>query len=272
VSSFQAETLKYFHADAELWTNFAEDHLERHGPMENYFAAKWNLVAHAAPGAVFAGSSVVRFAKNFGCTLPPRAVVDSEACPADLRLAGTPFAAYPQQENFLLAAAWWQSEQLPPEALLVAARSFHLGPHRLARVAEYDGVVYWNDSKATNFHAVEGALTNFPRPVLLIAGGKGKGGDLAGFVSRIAPRVKIACLIGETSRALAAACAEHGVACVLCPTLADAVGRAAAASAPGDQVLLSPGFASFDMFRSYEDRGVQFERLVNNLGATVVFR
>jgi len=103
-------------------------------------------------------------------------------------------------------------------------------------------------------------------------GGKGKGGDLAGFVRRIAPRVKFAFLLGEMRGALAAACATHGVACALCPTLADAVERAAAAAAPGDHILLSPGFASFDMFRSYEDRGVQFERLVNNLGVTVAFR
>jgi UDP-N-acetylmuramoylalanine--D-glutamate ligase len=272
VSSFQAETLEYFRSDAVLWTNFAEDHLERHGTMENYFAAKWNLVARTTPGTVFAGSSAVRFAEKFGRAFPPGAAVASEARPADSGLAGTAFAGYPQRENFLLAAAWWRSEQLPPEALLAAARSFRLGPHRLARVATHDGVVYWNDSKATNFHAVEGALANFPRPVLLIAGGKGKGGDLAGFVSRIAPRVKFAFLLGETRGALAAACAAHGVACTLCSTLAEAVERVAAAAAPGDHVLLSPGFASFDMFSSYEDRGAQFERLVNNLGATVVFR
>ncbi|HEV8073815.1 MAG TPA: UDP-N-acetylmuramoyl-L-alanine--D-glutamate ligase [Opitutaceae bacterium] len=272
VSSFQAETLKYFRADAVLWTNFAEDHLERHGTMDDYFAAKWNLVARASPGTVFAGSSAVRFAEKSGRPFASGAAVASEARPADSSLAGTPFAGYPQRENFLLAAAWWRSEQLPPEALLAAARSFRLGPHRLARVAEHDGVVYWNDSKATNFHAVEGALTNFPRPVLLIAGGKSKGGNLAGFVSRIAPRVKFAFLLGETRSVLAAACAANGVACTLCSTLAEAVERAAAAAAPGDHVLLSPGFASFDLFRSYEDRGAQFERLVNNLGATVVFR
>ncbi len=272
VSSFQAETLQHFKADATLWTNFAEDHLERHDAMENYFAAKLNLVARTVPGAVFAGSSVVRFAEKAGFTLPPDAAVASEGHPADSRLSGTPFESYPQRENFLLAAAWWHREQLPPEALFAAARGFHLGPHRLARVGEHDGVVYWNDSKATNFHAVEGALANFRRPVLLIAGGKGKGGDLAGFVRRIAPRVKFALLLGETRTALAGACVIHGVAHALCASLAEAVGRAAALAAPGDHVLLSPGFASFDMFRNYEDRGTQFERLVNNLGTTAVFR
>ncbi|MGA3006897.1 MAG: UDP-N-acetylmuramoyl-L-alanine--D-glutamate ligase [Opitutaceae bacterium] len=272
VSSFQAEPLQHFKADATLWTNFAEDHLERHGTMPSYFEAKWNLVARTPPAAVFAGSSVVRFAKEFGHSLPRAAALASEACAPDPSLAGTPFAGYPQRENFILAAAWWRSEQLPPAALLAAARSFHLGPHRLARIAEREGVVYWNDSKATNFHAVEGALVNFSRPVLLIAGGRGKGGDVAGFVQRIAPRVKFAYLIGETGPAMAAACAASGVACALCPTLADAVERASAAAEPGDHVLLSPAFASFDMFRGYDDRGRQFEDLVNNLGATVVFR
>jgi UDP-N-acetylmuramoylalanine--D-glutamate ligase len=272
MSSFQAETLNCFHADATLWTNFAEDHLERHGTMQSYFAAKWNLIAHTSPGAVFAGSSTMHFAKKFGWALPPEAGVASEACPADPSLAGTPFAGYPQRENFLLAAAWWHREQLSSEALLAAARSFKIGPHRLTRVAEHEGVVYWNDSKATNFHAVEGALVNFSRPVLLIAGGKGKGGDIEGFVRRIAPRVKKAFLLGQTQGTLAAACVAQGVACVPCPTLADAVEGAAAAAASGDHILLSPGFASFDMFTGYDDRGRQFERLVNNLRATVVFR
>jgi UDP-N-acetylmuramoylalanine--D-glutamate ligase len=272
ISSFQSETFKFFQADAVIWTNFAEDHLERHGTMENYFAAKWNLVTRTPLKKIFAGSSTARFAEKFGRAFPPGAVVATEACPPDSRLEGTPFFGYPQRENFVLAEAWWQSEQLSPETLLAAARSFRLGRHRLARIAEHEGVVYWNDSKATNFHAVEGALVNFPRPVLLIAGGKSKGGDLQGFVRRIAPRVKFAFLIGDTRHVLAAACAAHGVSCALCFTLAEAVDRATAAAVSGDHVLLSPGFASFDMFRSYEDRGDQFEYLVNNLGATAVFR
>ncbi|MCU0794134.1 MAG: hypothetical protein MUE42_15075 [Opitutaceae bacterium] len=154
----------------------------------------------------------------------------------------------------------------------IAAQSFRLGRHRLTRVAERDGVTYWNDSKATNFHAVEGALANFTGPVLLIAGGKSKGGDLAGFIRRIGPRVKHLYLIGETQGALAAASIAHDVPHTLCATLAYAVQLAAETAVSGDHVLLSPGFASFDMFRNYEDRGQQFEQCVNNLGATAVSR
>ncbi len=272
VSSFQAETLQRFHADATLWTNFAEDHLERHPGLENYFGAKWNLVAHTKPGAIFAGTSVTRFAQKFARPLPAASAVATEGQPADPQLADTVFADYPQRENFLLALAWWRAAGLPAEALYAAALSFHLGPHRLARVDERSGVVYWNDSKATNFHAVEAALAKFAKPVILIAGGKGKGGDLAGFVHRIAPRVKHIVLIGQTSEELAFHCATFRVAHTRCGKLAEAVQRAAELAQAGDQVLLSPAFASFDMFQGYADRGEQFEKLVRALGAKPVLR
>jgi UDP-N-acetylmuramoylalanine--D-glutamate ligase len=103
--------------------------------------------------------------------------------------------------------------------------------------------------------------------VILIAGGKSKGGDLAGFVGRIAPRIDRALLIGETAGALAAACARAGVAHQLCPSLEAAVLAAAQSAEPGSHVLLSPGFASFDLFRNYEDRGERFERAVAGLTA-----
>ena len=272
VSSFQAETLEYFRADATLWTNFAEDHLERHPGLEAYFAAKWNLLAHTREGAVFAGSSVQRFAREFGRWLPPAAGVSSEDAAPDPRLEGTIFALYPQRENFLLALAWWRHSGRPESALYAAARSFRLGRHRLALVGERRGVSFWNDSKATNFHAVEAALGGFSLPVHLILGGKSKGGDLGAFVRRIASKVRHAWLIGETRAALAAFCAAEKIPHTVCASLEEAVGGAAAAARSGDNVVLSPAFASFDMFRSYADRGDQFEKLVSNLGTTSIFQ
>ncbi|MEO5960673.1 MAG: UDP-N-acetylmuramoyl-L-alanine--D-glutamate ligase, partial [Opitutaceae bacterium] len=230
VSSFQAETLRHFRADATLWTNFAEDHLERHPSLENYFGAKWNLVARTAvrdAATVFLGSSVERFAQRFGRPLAAVGVVATEQQPADPRLEDTVFAGYPQRENFLLAAAWWRLAGLDEAALYVAARSFRLGRHRLAQVGEHEGVTYWNDSKATNFHAVEAALAGFATGAILIAGGKSKGGDLAGFVHRIAPRVRHAVLLGETSAELAFHCKAFRVAHTSCGSMAEAVRRAA---------------------------------------------
>jgi UDP-N-acetylmuramoylalanine--D-glutamate ligase len=188
----------------------------------------------------------------------------------DPRLEGTSFASYPQRENFILAASWWRSQGLGEAALYAAAKSFHIGRHRLARVAAVDGITYWNDSKGTNFHAVEAALSSFKAPVVLIAGGRSKGGDIAGFVHRIAPKVAHAVLIGETAAALGAAFDSAGVPRTLCRSLEDAVRAAASAAAPGGDVLLSPGFSSFDMFKSYEERGNRFERAVGELSAARV--
>ena len=270
VSSFQAETLKHFRADAALWTNFAEDHLERHGTMEEYFQSKWRLFERTVGGHVFAGSSVQRHADKLGQTLPPESHVDTEDQSGDVLLRGTVFAHYPQRENFLLAAAWWRSQGLRETALYAAAQSFTLGEHRLARVTVRNGITWWNDSKATNFHAVEAAVAGFGAPVILIAGGKSKGGDVAAFVRRLAPQVKHAFFIGDTRNVLATFAGACGLRHTVCGNLSEAVTRAAELAVAGDNILLSPGFASFDQFKSYEDRGKQFVGFINNMGATVV--
>jgi len=272
ISSFQTETLHHFRADAALWTNFAEDHLERHLTMEAYFMAKWRLFERAVGGDVFAGSSVQRWATQFGQTLPPDSLVATEDQPGDVLLRQTVFDPYPQRENFLLAAAWWRAAGLRETALYAAAQSFRLGPHRLARIAEKSGVGWWNDSKATNFHATEAALGRFRSPVWVILGGKAKGGDIAAFVARIAPRVKHALLIGETATVLVRACESVGLPYTEARTLPEAVAAASARAVAGDDVLLSPGFASFDQFRGYDDRGSQFEQLVGELIPVPVFR
>jgi UDP-N-acetylmuramoylalanine--D-glutamate ligase len=270
VSSFQAEQLGHFYADGLIWTNFAEDHLERHADMASYFAAKWVLMIRTRPGHTFVGSSVEREGTLLGRPFNPGSCVTTEGRAADPGLVGTPFATYPQRENFIVAAAWWKSEGLDEGLLYGAARSFRLARHRLGKVATIDGVTYWNDSKATNFHAVEAALASFSSPVVLIAGGRSKGGNLAGFVGRIARHVSHAVLIGETSPALAAAFESLGVPHSECPSLDEAVRRAATAAGHDGDVLLSPGFASFDMFRNYEDRGDRFEHAVSDLRAARV--
>lgn len=265
ISSFQAEALRHFRADAALWTNFAEDHLERHNSMADYFMAKWRLFERCVGGQVFAGSSVARAAEQFGQTLPPGARIDTEDPAGDVLLSGTVFEEPPHRENFLLAAAWWRAAGLREPALYAAAQTFALGPHRLARVVERDGVTWWNDSKATNFHAVEAALGRFRQPVILIAGGKAKGGDLAAFVERIAPRVQQVMLVGETRNILATLLGARAIPHRVCPDLGEAVVQASAAAQPGDQVLLSPGFSSLDQFAGYAERGARFESLVNAL-------
>ncbi len=265
VSSFQAETLQHFRPNVTFWTNFAEDHLERHPGMQTYFGAKWQLVERTPPAAVFAGSSAQKCAAEFGRNFVPSACVATEGQIPDARLAGTVFGQYPQLENFLLAAAWWRQAGLPEAKLYFAAKTFRLGQHRLAKVGSRRGVTFWNDSKATNFHAVEAALATFPSPVLWIGGGKAKGGDLTGFVDRIAGKIRHAYVIGETQPTLTGLLRNHQLPVTPSGSLEEAVHAAFAEATAGDNVLLSPGFASFDMFRGYDDRGLQFESLVENL-------
>lgn len=265
VSSFQAETMRHFRSDGTLWTNFAEDHLERHDGLAGYFAAKWVLVDRTNAGAVFLGDSAQKYAKQLGYTVPMSGMVSSLGQPHDERLNGTVFEHYPQRENFELARAWWVRSGRNEDCLYAAARSFRLGRHRLALVRTVAGVGYWNDSKATNFHAVEAALGRFDAPVVLIAGGKSKGGDLGGFVSRIAPRVKFMALIGETAAEMAGHCEQAHVVHLRCATLDEAVRVSAEQATTGEHVLLSPGFASFDMFNGYDHRGEVFEQLVQSL-------
>src|SRR5258708_29413400 len=163
VSSFQAETLQHLQPTATLWTNFAEDHLERHPGLAAYFAAKWRLVERTPPGAVFVGSSVQRYASKSGqtYTLPPSACIASEGRQADARLAGTVFAGYPQRENFLLAAAWWRHAGLPEAALYAPAPSFQLGDHRLTRVGANTGVTLWHHPQATHLPPVVASPSSF---------------------------------------------------------------------------------------------------------------
>ncbi|MGH8020983.1 MAG: UDP-N-acetylmuramoyl-L-alanine--D-glutamate ligase [Opitutaceae bacterium] len=262
VSSFQAEQLRFFEAGASLWTNFAEDHLERHPTLKAYFRAKYRLVEHTRGREVYFGPSVRAHAHAFGFELPMDHGVDFVAQENEPRLEGTAFARQPQRENFLLARALWSSLGFEEEALLEAASSFALGPHRLARVRELEGVTYWNDSKATNFHAVEAALAGFSGPVIWVGGGRSKGGDLHSFATRIAPRMRSAFLIGETGAEMTRCLRDLGVPVVHCASLREAVSGARAAATAGEHVLLSPGFASFDMFNGYDDRGRKFEAIV----------
>jgi len=268
VSSFQAESLQYFYSDALLWTNFSEDHLDRHVSMENYFSAKARLLASAPADCTFSGACVARAARDFGYAFPPYAAMRCDGPFADEALDGTDFDTLPHRDNFRLVFAWWRHTRRPPETLYRAAQTFTLGRHRLTLLVELDGVSYWDDSKATNFNAVEGALARFAEtrtPVNLILGGRSKGGDLRGFIERIAPRVAHAFLIGETASELASSCAAAGLAYTRCASLEAAVKAAHAKAQPGEAILLSPGFASFDNFRDYRARGEAFEAAVRAL-------
>jgi UDP-N-acetylmuramoylalanine--D-glutamate ligase len=270
ISSFQSEGLRHLRPHVLLWTNFDEDHLDRYANLRDYFEAKWNLVARLAEPKLIVGESVAQAAAKFGRQLPAFAKVARREGSEHLVPADSVFASHPQSENYLIARAFWEMEGRPLAVLEETARSFSTRRHRLARIAEWEGVTYWNDSKGTNFHATLAALETFPQPVIWIGGGKSKGGDIEGFAGRAAGRVREAFLIGETAGVLATGLHQRGVAALVCETLREAVERAHQAgrqSAPAS-VLFSPGFSSFDMFHDYAERGLAFEQAVLGLKAS----
>lgn len=270
VSSFQAEDLRHFTPEAVLWTNFAEDHLDRHADLESYFRAKFRLIERMMPsGILVVGESVVAAARTFGIELPAEALVATRAEVAESVPAGTVFDTWPQRENWAILVRYWQARGLPSRHLTEAARLFRSPPHRLRKVAEGRGVEFWNDSKGTNFHAVEAALAEFSIPVRWIGGGKWKGGDLARFVRTISPLIDSAYLIGETGAELLRHFEQAGKAARCYPSLQDAVVAAARHAPSPSAILLSPGFSSYDQFRGYAERGVVFERAATALARTL---
>jgi UDP-N-acetylmuramoylalanine--D-glutamate ligase len=171
-------------------------------------------------------------------------------------------------ENAMAAAAAALASGLPRDAVAEGLRSFPGVPHRLERVRERDGVVYVNDSKATNVASALAGLRAFDGGVRLIAGGRPKGESFEPLAPVVAERCAACYLIGEAAERMAAElapAAESGVEISDDGTLERAVEAAAAAATPGEVVLLSPACASFDAFKDFEERGNRFRELVEAL-------
>jgi UDP-N-acetylmuramoylalanine--D-glutamate ligase len=160
--------------------------------------------------------------------------------------------------DLLAAAAAARLLGVSPAAVARAVAGFSGVEHVLERVGEWGGVAFFNDSKATNVEAVRHSLTAFQGPLLVIMGGRHKGGDFADLQAEVASRVKTVFTMGE-ARDLVAEALSPVTATVRCASLGEAVSRAFAAAEPGDTVLLAPGCSSFDMFRDYADRGRAFK-------------
>jgi len=271
VSSFQLEDTVAFAPDAAALLNIAPDHLDRHGDMGDYVAAKLRLFAHQGPDALAvlpadgpaAPGAAARV--TFGST----ADADLRDDGALLRWHGEPLIAGAEirlrgahnRENAMAASAVALARGIPAGAVADALATFAGVEHRLEEVANAGGVLYVNDSKATNTSSTLVALRAFePGSVHLILGGRGPGQDFSVLRDEVAARARAVYLIGEEAPAIAAALA--GLDPVECGTLERAVGAARAAARPGEVVLLSPACKSFDQFRDFEARGEAFRTLV----------
>ncbi|MEA2667698.1 MAG: UDP-N-acetylmuramoylalanine--D-glutamate ligase, partial [Chloroflexota bacterium] len=165
--------------------------------------------------------------------------------------------------NVMAAIGAGHAAGVDVERMADAVRQFKAVEHRLEPIGTFNGVRWYNDSKATNPDSTYKALAAFNEPIVLIAGGRNKGIDIEPLAQAIAHRVVALVAMGETGEELARRTRDAGLTRVeRAADLQDAVRKAAALAPPGSVVLLSPAFTSYDMFRDYEDRGRRFKATV----------
>lgn len=275
VSSFQLERIVDFHPAVSVWLNFTPDHLDRYTDAAEYRAAKLR---------VFDNQTASDFAVvNSRDALPPlasqRITFSAHDPAADLHLRDevihyrqdpllplrdVQLRGLHNAENLMAALGVGLARGLTASQMTPALRAYRPQPHRCEWVRQLGGVDYVNDSKATNLDALEKALLAQTRPVILIAGGKDKGFPFDTLTGLVAGRARWVVLIGEMAGRIAADWSAR-VPCDQAGSLEEAVQIAWSLARPGETVLLSPGTSSFDMFKSYADRGDQFRAIVQAL-------
>jgi UDP-N-acetylmuramoylalanine--D-glutamate ligase len=269
VSSFQLEDAVEFAPEGAVLLNLAPDHIDRHGTFEAYTAAKLRVFAHQGNDDVAVAPLGLGVEDLGGCARRvcfgdgPQAELSDRA--GQLWWAEEPLLDVEEiglrglhnRRNAMAAAAICLARGIEPDAVRSALRTFAGVEHRLEEVASIDGVLYVNDSKATNVASTLVALQSFDTPIRLILGGQGKGEDYTPLRAPVAERCAGVYLIGEEAERLGAVVGGER-----CETLERALEAAAGAARPGEVVLLSPACASFDQFDDYEARGLAFKELV----------
>ncbi len=285
ISSFQLEWIAEFHPRIGVWLNLTEDHLDRHGTLADYGAAKRALFLHQTPAEwavinrddsevarLMTGLPGRRF--SFGWSPVARgAWVNAQEKTLIVKQLDTELRFSLEQlrlhghhnwENVMAAvsaATLWGIPQAVIERVLA---SFTGLPHRLEWVATKNAVAYFDDSKGTNVGAVVQSLAGFAGPVILLAGGVDKGGDYGPLREPLRTKVKKLILFGAAREIIQEALAG-ATETLVDETLSEAVRAAAASAGRGDTVLLSPACASFDQFRHYAHRGEVFRACVEEL-------
>ncbi len=289
VSSFQLEHVANFHPDIAVFLNIEPDHLDRHGNMDAYTDLKSRIFNKMlGDNLALVNDKIITDVQNrvkgsptwksFGCGKESdyhyhdgviEYKVPEKVSALDLR--GTAFAN--EITGLTAAAVFAVSEHLSLDIdnMIKALINFESLPHRMEQVGEYNGVLFIDDSKATNIAALIGALKMVSRPVRLIVGGQLKEKDLSKPCERLKKSAKSVYCIGESALIFKKDW-ENSVNCILCGELDRAVHQAWNDSEPGDVILLAPGCASFDQFSSYKDRGNQFQRIVVGIERNYCFQ
>ncbi len=285
VSSFQLERVEIFCPEVAVVLNVTPDHLERYSSLDDYRRTKmrifdWQEPSHTAvingdDARMCADASDIVARKLFfsierevenGVFVSNGDIIASLGTDRKrlARVDNVALAGRHNLANVLAALCVCLALDVSDYALVTALRSFRGLEHRMEWVARKDGVTFINDSKATNLDALEKALVGMDTPVILIAGGRGKGSDYSALRPLVKNRVKALVLIGEDAPLIEAALGDLATVS-RAQSMDEAVQQAYAAASEGDSVLLSPACASFDMFRDFEDRGERFKTAVLEL-------
>jgi UDP-N-acetylmuramoylalanine--D-glutamate ligase len=284
LSSFQLETTLSLRPAVATVLNISADHMDRYAGIDDYAAAKARIYRHSRNWVINRDDPVVAAmvqnidkSKNvvsFGLDVPAQAHYGLRTdwdriwlCKGEMRLLAEDelrIAGRHNTSNVLAALALGDALGLPMPSMCDAARTFIGLPHRTQWVAEYNGANWYDDSKGTNVGATLAALQGMPGPVVLIAGGDGKGADFTPLRPVVASRVRAAVLMGRDAPRIAAVL--NGAAPLsLVRDMKGAVEQAAHLAQPGDHVLLSPACASLDMYSGYTERGEHFVTAVRSL-------
>jgi UDP-N-acetylmuramoylalanine--D-glutamate ligase len=284
ISSFQLDTTRHFRPRVGVLLNITEDHLDRYPDFQGYILSKAGLFRNQRednaavlnwddPLVHGIGKQLKGPVYYFSRTEPlsPGAYLDQDRLrlnlsgpPEEYDLRTFPLPGIHNRENALAAVLGARLLGAAPEAVQRALEHFKGFGHRLEWVAEVRGIQFFDDSKGTNVGAVVKALESFSRPVILIAGGRDKGGDYGPLKGLIREKVKALFLIGEARERMREQLGDL-TPTELVDSLETAVFRSFRQGEPGDVVLLSPGCSSFDMFRDYAQRGEVFQRAVKRL-------
>jgi UDP-N-acetylmuramoylalanine--D-glutamate ligase len=280
LSSFQLETTSSLALKAAVVLNVSADHMDRYATIEAYARAKARIFAKAATMVLNADDPLVAAMRRDGAHV---VTFSTQRTDVDFALQGSgertvlahrgeplldtsrmKISGLHNAANALAALALGEAAGLEFSAMLAALESFPGLKHRSAWIADVTGVRFIDDSKGTNVGATIAAVSGLRGPLVVIAGGEGKGQDFAPLAAAFKGKVRHAVLIGKDAPAVAAALQGH---CTIerAETLEAAVSAAAAAARPGETVLLSPACSSLDMFRDYAHRGEVFAAAVRAL-------
>ncbi|HEX4353812.1 MAG TPA: UDP-N-acetylmuramoyl-L-alanine--D-glutamate ligase, partial [Polyangiales bacterium] len=284
LSSYQLERVDRLHVQVAALLNVTEDHLDRYSTFEAYAAAKANIFRCQRAGdfavvpandalclklAAVGPAALQRFGGTDGAVRVERGVLIDELSGPLLPVSALQIRGEHNVSNACAAALCARLAGVSRDDIVAVLSSFSGLPHRMVHVRDVGGVAYYDDSKATNVGASVAAIDGLApqvKRIVLIAGGKDKGGDYATLRDRLAVSARAVVLIGEARPIIARALSGASYPIEEASTMEAAVARAASLAESGDAVLLAPACASFDMFRSYAHRGDVFQAAVRALG------